>query len=260
MSRPFQFRSRQPILDVDNRDSDGNVINQHYSLLDSSTSLTPPVPPATSPTEPILGVDTGNSIRDGDGDLDSTNIINQLDSSASLTSQVPHSATTITTTSPETASATIDSESVAHSVTTITMSSEAATIGSIAHSASTITTTASETPPIAPSSSEAQLISGGAGVIVSERQSVDIDEPVNPEKGKTKLKRKTATKQARVGIVGDTDPTPRRVSTRTIDLKRKKMDSEVLNLNSPPAKKKKTTVKERWVYVNEEPNAMATTS
>ena len=50
--------------------------------------------------------------------------------------------------------------------------------------------------------------------------------------------------------MGNTNPVPHRESTRTIDLKRKKMDAEVLD--TQPAKKKKTTVKERWVYVPEE--------
>jgi hypothetical protein len=49
--------------------------------------------------------------------------------------------------------------------------------------------------------------------------------------------------------VGDANPTPRRASIRTTDLKHKKMDAEVID--TQPAKKKKTTVKERWVYVTE---------
>lgn len=155
-------------------------------------------------------------------------------------------------------------------VTTKAMNTAAATMESLAQSARTITATSApqlgETPapPIALSSphptqppAEAQLISGGAGVIVSEGQSAGVDSesdaPMHPE-GKVKSKRKTATKRAKIDVVvGDTDPAPRRASTRTNNLKRKKMDADSEVPDTQPAKKKKTAVKDRWVYVTDKP-------
>ena len=72
-------------------------------------------------------------------------------------------------------------------------------------------------------------------------------------KALSKSNHKTATKQTKNDVMGDTDPTPRRASTRTTDLKWKKIDVEAVD--TQPAKKKKTAVKDRWVYVTEEPSS-----
>ena len=72
-------------------------------------------------------------------------------------------------------------------------------------------------------------------------------------KALSKSNHKTATKRTKNDVMGDTDPTPRRASTRTTDLKWKKIDVEAVD--TQPAKKKKTAVKDRWVYVTEEPSS-----
>ena len=112
---------------------------------------------------------------------------------------------------------------------------------------------------------EAQSVSGsaaGPGVIVSEEGSAGVSAlPLIPQKkGKASKKSKhtTAAKRAKGdAVVGDTGSTPsRQASTRTIDLKRKKVDAETLD--TQPPKKKKTMLKDRWVYVTEEPQTSAT--
>ena len=227
-------------MDID--DSDNNV-DSHHPLPPSKTAVNTPV------------VHTAHSKSTATSQHDALPA-----SSASLTHPTP-------SVQPETSPVMTIS---AQSMTTATMVSPA-------QPATTMTTAAppqlGETPPVAlssshimPASVEAQSISGSAGVIVSEGGSAGIDAPVNSvrppiarKKGKasTKSKSKTAPKRAKGDVaVGDTNPVPRRESTRTIDLKRKKMDAEVLD--TQPAKKKKTTVKERWVYVPEEPKDLAT--
>lgn len=82
--------------------------------------------------------------------------------------------------------------------------------------------------------------------------------PLIPQKkgeASAKSKRKTSAKRANGDVVmGGTNPAPRRTSMRAVDLKRKKMDAEALN--TQPTKRKKMTLKERWAYVTEEPNAL----
>jgi len=142
-----------------------------------------------------------------------------------------------------------------HSVTTATMVS-----GQPATTMDTTTPPQAETRPAALSLAPVE-VTGGAGVIGSELGSASVDAPVNPpiprKKGEAsaKSKRKTSAKRANGDVVmGGTNPAPRRVSARTVDLKRKKMDGEAVD--TQPTKRKKTTLKERWAYVTEEPNAL----
>jgi len=71
--------------------------------------------------------------------------------------------------------------------------------------------------------------------------------PVAQKKGKGcgQPKCKPATSKPS-DAVGDTKSPPRRASARTINLKRKQMDTEAVD--AQPAKKKRTTLKDRWFY------------
>lgn len=259
-SQPFQFRLREAVseeyLERDNGDSDGDG-NSHHS--------------SSSPPETLVNPQVVQTIG---SNLTATNQHDVLlASSASLTPPVPSAqpATSLTPPAPSAQPATSP-------VTTFSsQSTKTATIVSLAQPSTTITAMAlpqvGETSPIAISSSHTTQapadapFNSGAGVIVSEGGSAGTDAPLNSDipsiitqkkgKGNKKLSRKTAAKRGKGNVVDDTDPAPRRTSTRTTDLKRKKTDSDAEALDTQPAKKMKTTVKERWTYVIEEPQALA---
>ncbi|KDR65060.1 hypothetical protein GALMADRAFT_149027 [Galerina marginata CBS 339.88] len=114
--------------------------------------------------------------------------------------------------------------------------------------------TATEPPPTqSPEEASPFTVSSASGINAG-RSSADAlakSSTKKKNKGRGQSKRETATNKEDNRAkddnrIGSADRVPRRASTRTADLKRKKMDTEAVD--TQPAKKR-TTLKERWAWV-----------
>ena len=120
------------------------------------------------------------------------------------------------------------------------------------------TTTTLAVPPVTMAPVEVPPVNvSTGGALIPIEGSCGMGAPANStiaqKKGKGQgAKRKPATFKKR-DTVGDVNPPSRRASTRTIDLKRKQLDTEAVD--TQPVKKKKTTLRDRWFYAGEETQA-----
>ncbi|KIM35999.1 hypothetical protein M413DRAFT_32041 [Hebeloma cylindrosporum] len=214
-SQPFRFRLREAISDTIDSDSD----------LNSS-----PGPPVRAVPSSILGAP----------------ISTQSTMARTMTSPVGGSAIPVTSNRP------CIPQISAQSTTTIATGSPSGGSTGIQESGNSSVEGRGHSSVDAPGNSSVDA-PGNSSVDAPGNSSVEAPKNSKPKKGKATKKSKPT---AALGDQAQTDangPPARRSSTRTVDLKRKKMDMEAHD--TQPTKKKRTLLKDRWAYVSEEPKA-----
>ena len=246
-AQPFQFRSRwatsKDCTALGNSDDDGDHRGDELEVEIRSNPRIFSSPAPTAPLDrPVFQATRSDLIAIATNPLPTANIPPAV--SPSPGAHDPSPLTTFTTTPPSAAAP-------SQPVTT-------ATVKAPTPLAVTTTTPLAVPPATMPPAEVPPMNVSTGGALIPNEGSCGIGAPTNSPvaqkkgKGRQGTKRKPAPFKKRE-TVGDVNPPSRRTSTRTIELKRKELDTEAVD--TQPVKKKKTTLRDRWFYAGEETQA-----